>query len=215
MSLNVNQTAMATTPWDQFFAAKIRAIFSSSKLIIDIGGGLRISKDKSNRFDPSRAWIIPLTQQIDYKILDPVDTYHPDIVGDIHHLPLADDSTDAIICLAVLEHVENPLVAVQEIRRVLKPGGRCLLYVPFLYYYHAEPGYYRDYWRFSHDALKLLLKDFSTVEIQPVRGAIETLVRLSPLGRRRLWISLGGLLDRLTGKVKSKQVSGYYVFAVK
>ena len=114
-----------------------------------------------------------------------------------------------------MEHVENPLVAVQEIRRVLKPGGRCLLYVPFLYYYHAELGYYQDYWRFSHDALKLLLKDFSTVEIQSVRGAIETIVRLSPLGRHRFWIRLAGRLDRLTGKVKSKQVSGYYVFAVK
>ena len=206
---------MTTAPWDQFFAAKIKAIFASSKSVIDIGGGLRISQEKSNRFDPARAWIVPLAQSVDYKILDPVDTYPPDIVGDIHHLPLGDNSTDAIICLAVLEHVENPFQAISEIRRVLRPGGVCLIYVPFLYYYHAELGYYKDYWRFSHDALVLLMKDFSSVELQSVRGAIETLVRLSPLGRRNAWIRLAGLLDRLTGKVKSKQVSGYYVFAIK
>lgn len=206
---------MNQKPWDQFFAAKIKEIFSNAATVIDIGGGLRISQEKNNRYDPARAWIVPLAKNVDYKVLDPVDTYHPDIVGDIHHLPLKDNTIDAIICLAVLEHVENPLVAVQEMRRVLKPGGRCLIYVPFLYYYHAEIGYYKDYWRFSHDALALLLKDFASVEIQSVRGAIETLVRLSPLGRRGIWIALAGWLDRLTGKVKSKQVSGYYVFAVK
>ncbi len=87
--------------------------------------------------------------------------YNPDIIGDIHNLPFADNSIEAIVCLAVLEHVENPFKACAEIHRVLKPGGFCLITLPFLYYYHAEKGYYKDYWRFTKDAVELLFQDFS------------------------------------------------------
>jgi SAM-dependent methyltransferase len=201
--------------WEKFFEDKIRKIFSEKKSVIDIGGGLRALKAHSNRYDERRAWIAPLIEKVDYKILDPVPDYEPHIVGDIHDLPLGDHSQDAIICIAVLEHVENPFVAVQEIHRVLKKGGCVFIYVPFLYYYHAEIGYYNDYWRFSEDALRVLLKDFKEVEIVPVRGAIETWFRIGPLGRYRIVQYTARVLDRLLGKNKSKQVSGFNVFAVK
>lgn len=201
--------------WDIFFREKLERIFTEKKSIIDIGGGLRLLKEKNNRYDSSREWLRPYLSKVDYKVLDPVGTYNPDIVGDIHNLPFGDNSQEAILCLAVLEHVENPIKAASEIYRTLKPNGYCFVYVPFLYYYHAEKGYYGDYWRFTEDSIKCIFKDFSTIEIQSVRGAIETLIRLSPLGRYRLFIFLGNFLDRVTGKVHSKQVSGYNVFLVK
>ena len=39
------------------------------------------------------------------------------------HLPFADDSFDAVTCQTVLIHIENPLDALREMKRVLKPGG--------------------------------------------------------------------------------------------
>jgi hypothetical protein len=54
-----------------------------------------------------------------------------------------------------------------------------------------------------------------TCEIMPVRGALETWIRLSPLGRYRLFAELAYLSDRLTGKIRSNQTSGYNVFLVK
>ncbi len=203
------------TTWDSFFREKVSLMLSCHVRIVDIGGGLRISKEKSNRFDPRRAWILPLITKHQYLIVDPVPDFHPDIVGDIHHLPFADQSEEAIMCLAVLEHVENPIQAVGEVYRVLRKGGSTLFYVPFLFYYHAETGYYKDYWRFTHDALDLLFKDFVHVEIAKVRGAFETWVHLSPLGRIALMKYGARFLDRLTGKEKSKQVSGYYIYAQK
>ncbi len=202
-------------PWDIFFEERIRRIFTEKKSVLDIGGGLRISPDKNNRFDRRRAWILPYAEKVQYKIMDPVPDYHPDIVGDIHAMPFKDGSQEAVICMAVLEHVEDPWKAMREIYRVLEPGGYCFIYVPFLYYYHPEIGYYADYWRFTKDALKLLAKDFSKVEIQPVRGAIGTWIRLSPLGRYRWAEYIANMLDRLTGKIRSNQVSGYNVFLVK
>src|SRR6478672_3807872 len=111
------------TPWEIFFNAKIKKIFEEKKSIIDIGGGLRIVKEKNNRYDKAHEWIRSYLPGVEYKILDPVDTYHPDIVGDIHNLPFADESIDAVICLAVLEHVEDPIKAMKEIYRVLKKDG--------------------------------------------------------------------------------------------
>ena len=201
--------------YKKFYKEKITKIFTESKSVVDIGGGLRISKKQGNRYDAKNEWIVPLAKKVEYKILDPVDTYDPDIVGDIHNLPFKDNSQDAIICNAVLEHVENPIKASQEIYRVLKPKGYCFVYVPFLYYYHAEEGYYGDFWRFTEDSIKYMFKDFSSVEIQQLTGAIETWIKISPLGRLKILLKIGNLLDRLFGKEKSKQTSGYYIFLTK
>jgi SAM-dependent methyltransferase len=203
------------TPWDLFFREKIKKILTEKKSVIDIGGGLRVLKEKGNRYDPSRAWIIPYLKNIDYKILDPVPDYNPDIIGDIHNLPFDDNSQEAIICLAVLEHVENPIKAAKELYRVLKPGGFLFVYVPFLYYYHAQEGYYGDYWRFTKDSLRFIFSDFSVIEIQNVRGALSTWIYLSPLGRITFINKLADFFDKIFRKINSKQTSGYFIFLVK
>ena len=203
------------TPWDTFFESRVTKIFSEKKNVIDIGGGLRLVKDRGNRYDPKREWIRPLLKDVDYRVLDAVSDYNPDIVGDIHNLPFEDNTQDAIICIAVLEHVENPIKAWGEINRALKPGGYCFIYVPFLYYYHADQGYYGDFWRFTEDSIRHLSKEFSKIEICPVRGALQTWIKLSPIGRVEFLNFLWIWIDNITGKSKSRQVSGYNVFLVK
>jgi len=203
------------TKWNLFFREKIKKIFEEKKSIIDIGGGLRVAKEKSNRYEKSREWLRVYIDKVDYKILDPVETYNPDIVGDIHDLPFDDTTQDAIICIAVLEHVENPIKAFEEMYRVLKKGGYLFVYVPFLYYYHSEKGYYGDFWRFTEDSLRWLSKPFSSYEIAPVRGAIETWIMLSPIGRLKFLNPMWQFIDRITRKVNSKQVSGYNLFLIK
>lgn len=203
---------MKKTPWGFFFEEKIQKIFTEKELIIDIGGGLRADPERNNR-KKENGWLDEYIQKTNYKVLDKVPDYHPDIVGDVHDLPLADNSVDAIICIAVLEHVEEPQRAVREIYRVLKPGGYCYIYVPFLYYYHPLPGYYGDFYRFTADGVRYMTRDFSTVEMQNVRGALATVANLVP------WFSKNTALfekiDTLFYKEESKQTSGYNVFCVK
>lgn len=203
-------------PWEIFFKQYIGKIFFDKKYIIDIGGGLRIDEKRNNRkVEDSRRWILPHLSDVDYKILDPVPDYNPDLVGDIHKLPIEDNSVDAFICIAVLEHVENPIQAVKEMHRCLKSGGYCFVSVPFLYYYHAEKTYYKDYWRFTKDSLEYLFKDFKSFEIAPIRGRFETWLHLSPLGRNSIFRKFAYFLDNKIIKKSSKQVSGYNVFAIK
>jgi SAM-dependent methyltransferase len=202
-------------PWATFARTHLTRIFSEKKHIIDIGGGLRVVKEKNNRYNKEQEWLRPLIAKVDYKVLDPVATYHPDIVGDIHHLPFADNSIDAYICIAVLEHVEDPALGVREMYRTLKKGGYAYIYVPFLYYYHPMKGYYGDFWRFTEDGLKHICRDFSHIEMVNVRGAIETLIKLSPFGRFTWMCTVGYYLDCIAGKVGSHQTSGYNVFLQK
>lgn len=192
-----------------FFEEKMSRIFTEKHDILDIGGGLRLTK--SNIISKDNEWLLPYISKVNYLVLDKEDTYNPDIVGDIHKLPFEDETWDAIICNAVLQHVENPQEAMQEIYRVLKPNGFLYFYVPFLYYTIPLKGYYSDYWRFTEDGIKHLTKHFSQVELEPVRGPIETIANLIyPKKLSKLW----NLLDRIFYP-KSKQVSGYQVFCIK
>lgn len=51
--------------------------------------------------------------------------------ADAHSLPLGDASVDVAIMGEVLEHVEEPARALEEVYRVLKPGGHLLADVPW------------------------------------------------------------------------------------
>ncbi len=62
-----------------------------------------------------------------------------DIVSDITAIPRPDASFDAIMCTEVLEHVPDPVAALTEMNRLLKPGGHILLTAPFASLTHFAP----------------------------------------------------------------------------
>ena len=51
--------------------------------------------------------------------------------ADITDIPFADNTFDMIVCIHVLEHIENDGKALSELYRVLKPGGTALLQTPY------------------------------------------------------------------------------------
>jgi ubiquinone/menaquinone biosynthesis C-methylase UbiE len=67
------------------------------------------------------------------------DSNRIDIVCDIVSIPVESGSFDAVMCTEVLEHVPDPIAALSEISRVLRPGGYLLLTAPFASYSHFEP----------------------------------------------------------------------------
>lgn len=64
--------------------------------------------------------------------LDPdADGRAVDVQASLTHLPFPADSVDLLLCYHVLEHVPDDRAAMREIARVLRPGGRALVQVPF------------------------------------------------------------------------------------
>ena len=95
-----------------------------------------------------------------------------DIVGDGHQLPFHDNVFDAIINEAVLEHVLEPKQIVDEIYRVLKPGGYVCAAVPFLQGFHASP---HDYQRYTVPGFNHLFSAFIKIESGACAGPTASL----------------------------------------
>lgn len=71
------------------------------------------------------------------------------------YFPLKDAEFDSILTTQVLEHVFTPEIFVAELNRVLKPEGKLLLTVPFVWDEHEQP---YDFGRYSSFGLKALLE---------------------------------------------------------
>lgn len=95
------------------------------------------------------------------------------IICDLVNVPKESDSYDAILCNAVLEHVQFPDRVVAELRRLVKPGGYLVLCIPFLQPYHPKP----DYRRYTREGMLELARihDLEPVEMLPVHTIAQTL----------------------------------------
>jgi SAM-dependent methyltransferase len=76
-----------------------------------------------------------------------------DVAANTEQLPFPSNTFQRVECDAVLEHVRNPERAIDEIRRVLAPGGYLHLVTPFCHPFHEYP---RDFRRFTLDGLREL-----------------------------------------------------------
>jgi SAM-dependent methyltransferase len=65
-----------------------------------------------------------------------------DIVSDILDIPEPDASFDAVLCTEVLEHLPDPVRALDEMARLLRPGGTFIITAPFWSLTHFAPYHY-------------------------------------------------------------------------
>lgn len=125
---------------------------------------------------------------VNFEVAD-YDTTDVRGVGEV--LPFVDDSFDAVISIAVLEHVKNPFLCASEIARVLKPGGKLLCCVPFLQPLHGYPNHY---YNMTNQGLENLFAKLLHIDRLAVVDSILPIWSLT-------WI-LGSWADGLQGKVK-------------
>ncbi len=140
----------------------------------------------------------------------------PDIVGDAEAMQVGDGSIDCLVCLEVLEHTPSPDTLLAEAHRVLKPGGRLLLTIPFVFEIHDC----QDYQRFTRQGLEQKFSGWRNVRISPNGGRFCAIFHFFRLGisGRVLWPvynNLGYVFDKLNPLEDYRVTLGYTVFAQK
>jgi SAM-dependent methyltransferase len=137
------------TPVDRYYLSKFIAEISPQVAgkILEIGG---TPKDKD---------FYELNPGTSYQVLNIEPGLGVDIVGDVHDSSIINSDTfDSIIIFNVLEHCYAPWIAVENIYKWLKPGGKCFAMVPSSIRLHATP---KDYWRPLPDGFSWIFRNFS------------------------------------------------------
>ena len=113
-----------------------------SGILLDLGAGNQ----------PFKVWYAGLADKCVAADVAPAPGL--DVLSMAAPLPFASATFDTVLCTSVLEHVYDAEAAVNEIARILKPGGRLIITVPFLYPTHEAP---YDFWRTTHWGLRSVL----------------------------------------------------------
>ena len=92
-------------------------------------------------------------------------------------LPFPSAAFDTILLSDVLEHLPEPALLWQEMQRVLRPGGKLIMNVPFYYPIHEAPW---DFYRYSRFALTRFAETsgFKVISLEPVGGLPEVFTDL-------------------------------------
>jgi SAM-dependent methyltransferase len=96
-------------------------------------------------------------------------------------LPFDEGRFDTVLLADVLEHIAKPWTLMEEVERVLSPGGKAIVMVPFLYGLHEQP---HDYYRYTEFAVRRLCEDASMelIEVEAYGGLPDVLIDLMSKG---------------------------------
>jgi len=131
--LNIIKKEFAETVSGEGLIKKLQG----TKIKIDVGGG-KLDQQKIERY---KRYLRDAYDQQDYITIDRVMLPGVDIVCDITRgLPFENETVDEIICIHVLEHIQNLEFVMREFHRILKPGGSLKIWVPHCF----SPGAFGD-----------------------------------------------------------------------
>ncbi|MFH1047617.1 MAG: methyltransferase domain-containing protein [Patescibacteria group bacterium] len=175
---------------DKFFIENIHH-FRSGEKILDIGGK---KTNKRGVFDISKYPV-----EVEYANIDA--SSNPDYLCDATKIPVKDSSFDGAILAEVLEHVRDPRLVLAECFRMLKPGGKLLITVPFMFHVHADPD---DYGRYTEYYFRETLKEigFRNITIRKQGGyycVLANIIKMRLLGL--------GSESSLFAKIKKKSLT--------
>jgi SAM-dependent methyltransferase len=140
----------SSAPRDVFAAAA--AALGSDAHVLEIGTKQSIEGRPTHVMH-----LFPHVPRSNYLMADVEAGADVDVVADLHALPQDwANKFDALVAVAVFEHLERPWIAAKEVARALAPGGFCYISTHQTFPLHGYPS---DFFRFSKEALALIFKD--------------------------------------------------------
>lgn len=121
-----------------------------------------------------------------------------DIIASLPVIPRPNDSFDCILCTEVLEHVYPYQLAIKEMARLLRNGGKLIVTVPFVFPLHETP---HDFHRITPFALEQAARDSGLVVEVLEKAGNELEVIATILDNMRIGSSRRSLLFRVVGVI--------------
>lgn len=150
--------SMRRTYLDSFLERNI-SFFTG--VVLDCGG---VKGKRRGSFRPpikqTQEWIV---QNIDPKI-------QADIISPLPDIALSEDSVDRILCTEVLEYIADVKGTLQSMHRVLRPGGKALITIPFMHPLHGDKE--QDKWRLTPTWFRQMASEFFELEHQASMGGV-------------------------------------------
>lgn len=89
------------------------------------------------------------------------------VIADVHDLPFADASFDAVMAIAVLQYLPDPPRAMSAVHRVLRPGGYAYVVAPMIQQNTLGP---YDFYLYTHAGLRRVMHRFEEVRSGVANG---------------------------------------------
>ena len=110
------------------------------------------------------------------------------LIEDINEgLSLADNTADLVLITEVLEHVKKPAEVINELYRILKPGGKVVLTTPMTWFIHEAPN---DFYRYTNFILEYFFRQagFKIITVRHSNGFKYSLIALVVARlRKKIW----------------------------
>ena len=102
------------------------------------------------------------------------------------HLPFRDASFKVVVSEDSLEHLQDPMASVREVRRVIRDDGTFVIWVPFLHPFHGD-----DLWRFTPLGLRKVLGEagFRVESLEAPLGAASVGAQILAEALRRVGLA--------------------------
>ena len=114
--------------WDKRDQLALNLVRPTDRKIVDVGCGEGITLEKLHKLFPERgvSGVDTLSENVDICRSHGCTAKQ----GDVYDLPFPDESVDCVFFMEVIEHLDYPEMAIQEIHRVLVSGGRLVIVFP-------------------------------------------------------------------------------------
>jgi SAM-dependent methyltransferase len=175
---------------EEYFEQRFRDMVRPGDLVLDAGcgSGKYSARVGSDARDCKVAGLDNFESVRHNSILD----YR--VCGNVNELPFGDASFDLVYARWLVEHLENPGVALREFHRVLKPGGRLALFTTNLLHYYGTVARVTPQW--FHVWFNCRVRGFEEADIFPTyyrantRWRIQKVLRDVGFSASRIQISL-------------------------
>ncbi|MEC7276596.1 MAG: methyltransferase domain-containing protein [Bdellovibrionota bacterium] len=159
--------------------------------VIDIGGK---KANTRGAFKP------PMERVSSWKFCNIDPNVEPDYLCSAAQIPTKKGSFDIGLLCEVIEHLENPKEVLKESFRIIKPSGKLIGSVPFMYPKHADPF---DFQRWTEQKLILELQEagFQGIKVYHMGGTLAVVWDML-----RIKFESGGIFTRL-GRLFLKTLS--------